>query len=244
MGAFDTRVAVVTGAARGQGLAEARLFVAEGASVVLVDVLGDLGRQAAQELGAGALFVEGDVASGADWTVVVDTATAAFGGVDVLVNNAGVHVNSSFDNTSEELFRRVLDTNLMGAFLGMKAVVPEMRKRGGGTIVSTASAAAFKAIPLSSAYIASKFALRGLTRAAALELGPDRIRVNCVCPGLIRTAMSERLLQYHEEEIVPTIPLRRVGKPEDVAELVLFLASEAAGFITGVEYLIDGGSMA
>jgi 3alpha(or 20beta)-hydroxysteroid dehydrogenase len=244
MGVLEQRVAIVTGAARGQGLAEAQRFVTEGASVVLVDRLDDELQEATAALGPSARCVVGDVGSADVWSDVVQTTTSAFGGVDILVNNAGVHVNRSFDDTDEQTFRAVLDTNLVGAFLGTKAVTPSMRARGGGAIVNTSSAAAFKAIPMSSAYVASKFGLRGLTRATALELGPDRIRVNAICPGVVRTPMSATLLRYHEEEITPKIPLRAVAEPADIADLVLFLVSDAAAYITGGEYLIDGGSMA
>lgn len=243
-GVLDGRVAIVTGAARGQGLAEAKKFLAEGASVVLVDKLGDVGRDAVASLGPNARFVEADVSSAEAWSIVVDETLAAFGGIDILVNNAGVHLNRSFDDTDESTMRFIMDTNLMGPFLGMRAVVPHMRTRGGGAIVNTSSASAFKAIPLSSAYVSAKFALRGLTRTTALELGPDHIRVNAVCPGLIRSSMSATLLRYHEDEMTAAIPLGFVGEPEDVADLVCFLVSDAARYITGGEYLIDGGSLA
>jgi len=243
-GVLDGRVAIVTGAARGQGLAEATKFLAEGASVVLVDKLGDVGREAAASLGAAAHFVEADVTSPDAWAIIVDETLSLFGGIDVLVNNAGVHLNRSFDDTDESTMRFIMDTDFMAPFLAMRAVVPHMRVRGGGSIVNTSSASAFKAIPLSSAYVSAKFALRGLTRAAALELGPDRIRVNAVCPGLIRTAMSATLLRYHEDEMTAAIPLGFVGEPGDVAELVCFLVSDAARYITGAEYLIDGGALA
>jgi len=244
MGVLDGKVAVVTGAARGQGLAHARRFAAEGASVVMVDVLGTEGKEAAQTMGQAAVFVERDVALAEAWDHIVDTAVSSFGGIDILVNNAGIHVNRAFEDTDEATFRRVLDTNLLGTFLGMKAVVPAMKARGGGSIVNTASAASFKAVPLSSAYVASKFAVRGLTRSAAMELGPFGIRVNSVSPGLIRSPMSEVLLRYHEDELVPNIPLGRVGTPDDVAELMLFLVSDASKFISGTDHLIDGGTLA
>ncbi|MDT3440322.1 MULTISPECIES: SDR family NAD(P)-dependent oxidoreductase [unclassified Pseudofrankia] len=244
MGVLDGRVAIVTGAARGQGLAEAERFVAEGASVVLVDRLGEQGKAAAGGLGTAARFVCGDVAAEQTWAQAVDTATGEFGGLDILVNNAGVMVSRGLVDTDEATFRDVLDTNLVGAFLGIRAVVPAMRARGGGAIVNTASAAGIKAIPMGSAYVASKFGLRGLSRAAALELGRDQIRVNCVCPGLVRTEMAADMLRYHEREALSHIPLGFAAEATDVADLVLFLVSDASRVITGGEYLIDGGSIA
>ncbi|ONH27100.1 SDR family NAD(P)-dependent oxidoreductase [Pseudofrankia asymbiotica] len=244
MGVLDGRVAIVTGAARGQGLAEAERFVAEGASVVLVDRLGEQGKAAADGLGTAARFVGGDVAAEQTWAQAVDVATAEFGGLDILVNNAGIMVSRGLVDTDEATFRDVLDTNLVGAFLGIRAVVPAMRARGGGAIVNTSSAAGIKAIPMGSAYVASKFGLRGLSRAAALELGRDRIRVNCVCPGLVRTEMAADLLRYHEREALSRIPLGFAAEATDVADLVLFLVSDASRAITGGEYLIDGGAIA
>ncbi|MBL7501188.1 SDR family oxidoreductase [Frankia sp. CNm7] len=244
MGVLDGKVAIITGAARGQGLAEAERFVAEGASVVLVDVLGEQGKAAAERLGAPARFVPGDVASQQTWDEAIAVATEEFGGLDVLVNNAGVMVSRSLVDTDEATLRSVLDTNLVGAFLGIRAVVPAMRARGGGSIVNTSSAAGMKGMLNGSAYVASKFGLRGLSRAAALELGRDRIRVNCVCPGLVRTEMAADLLRYHEKEALAQIPLGYPAEPTDVADLVLFLASDAARAISGGEYVIDGGSIA
>jgi 3alpha(or 20beta)-hydroxysteroid dehydrogenase len=244
VGVLDGKVAVVTGAARGQGLAEAERFVAEGASVVLVDRLADLGKAAAERLGDAARFVAGDVADEATWAAALAVATDEFGGLDILVNNAGIMVSRSLVDTDEATFRGVLDSNLVGAFLGIRAVVPAMRARGGGAIVNTASAAGIKAIPMGSAYVASKFGLRGLSRAAAIELGRYQIRVNCVCPGLVRTEMAADLLRYHEKEALAQIPLGVPAEASDVADLVLFLVSDAARAISGGEYLIDGASIA
>ncbi len=244
MGVLVGKVAIVTGAAHGQGLAEAARFVAEGASVVLTDVLGDEGTAAAATLGANARFVTHDITSAADWDTVVDTAVREFGGLDILVNNAGIHVVRPIEDTDEATFRRVLDINLVGAFLGIQAATPALRTRGGGSIVNIASIAGLKAVPVSVAYVTSKFGLRGLTRSAAAELGVYGIRVNAVCPGVIRTEMTRAVLDDREARVASVIPLRRVGEPEEVADLVLFLASEASRWITGAEHVIDGGSMA
>ncbi|MGD9795360.1 MAG: SDR family NAD(P)-dependent oxidoreductase [Acidimicrobiia bacterium] len=244
MGVLEQRVAIVSGGARGQGLAHAQRFVAEGASVVIIDLLAEEGERAAGELGEAARFVCGNVADAMCWAEAVETAVSAFGGLDILVNNAGKHVNRSFDDTDEAVFRSMLDNNLMGAFLGTRAVVPEMRRRGGGAIVNISSASGFKAIMMSTGYVTAKFAVRGLTRATALELADDGIRVNCVGPGLIRTEMSRALLKWHADDVLPKIPLKRAAEPEEVSELVLFLVSDASRYITGGEYLIDGGSLA
>ena len=243
-GTFAGKVAIVTGAARGQGLVEAERFVAEGASVVLTDVLADEGAAAAARLGASARFVEHDITSADAWATVVATAVDMFGGLDILVNNAGIHVQRAIEETDEATFRRVIEVNLVGAFLGIQAATPALKARGGGSIVNIASIAGLKAVPVSVAYISSKFGLRGLTRSAALELGPSGIRVNAVCPGVIRTPMTERLIVDREDEVALAIPLRRIGEPIDIAEVVLFLASDAASFVTGGEYVVDGGSMA
>ena len=244
MGVLDGKVAIVTGAARGQGLAEATRFVAEGASVVLTDVLVDEGREAAAGLGPAARFVSHDITSADAWAEVITSTSAAFGGIDILVNNAGIHLQRAFEDTDEAAFRRVLDTNLVGAFLGIKAVVAPMRERGGGAIVNIASIAAMRAVPASAAYVSAKFGLRGLTRATAMELGPYGIRVNAVCPGMIRTPMTDAVVDEREPALAAGLPLRRIGEPDDVADVVLFLVSDASRWVTGAEHVVDGGSLA
>jgi 3alpha(or 20beta)-hydroxysteroid dehydrogenase len=244
VGVLDGKVAIVTGAARGQGLAEATRFVAEGASVVLTDVLVDEGREAAAGLGPAARFVSHDITSADAWAEVVASTSAAFGGIDILVNNAGIHLQRAFEDTDEAAFRRVLDTNLVGAFLGTKAVVAPMRERGGGAIVNIASIAAMRAVPASAAYVSAKFGLRGLTRATAMELGPYGIRVNAVCPGMIRTPMTDAVVDEREPTLAAGLPLRRIGEPDDVADVVLFLVSDASRWVTGAEHVVDGGSLA
>ena len=242
---LDGKVALITGAARGQGLAEAERFVAEGASVVLTDVLVDDGVAAAARLGEAARFVEHDVRSAEAWAAAVAVAVEEFGGLDILVNNAGVYGQVPFEALDEATFRRFIDINLVGTFLGMQAAVPLMKARGGGAIVNISSLAGLHAVAGASAYSASKFAVRGLSRTAAAELGPYGIRVNIVCPGIIRTPMIDgALAARNEDELSAHLPLRRIGEPADVAELVLFLTSDASRFITGTEHVIDGGSMA
>lgn len=244
MGQLDGKVALVTGAARGQGLAEATRFVAEGAAVVLTDVLVDEGAAAAAALGERARFIAHDVRSGEAWAEVVAFAVQEFGGVDILVNNAGVYGQVPLPELDETTFRRFLDINLVGPFLGIQSVTPSMIERGGGAIVNISSLAGLYAVPFAAAYTTSKFGLRGLTRAAAKELGPHGIRVNTICPGIIRTPMIAGTVEEREHEVAAGLPVRRIGEAEDVANLVLFLVSEQSSFITGTEHVIDGGSRA
>ncbi|WP_067482974.1 glucose 1-dehydrogenase [Actinomadura hibisca] len=237
---LEGKVAVVTGAARGQGAAEARLLAEAGAKVLVTDVL-DEGREVAAEIGAAARFVHHDVTDAASWAEVVATATGEFGRLDVLVNNAGIWRTAPIDQETEERFEQILRINLIGPFLGIQAAVPAMRAAGGGSIVNISSTAGLRGIPGHSAYGASKFGLRGLTRSAALDLAADGIRVNSVHPGAIDTPMVAAAGFERGEGKYERVPLRRVGVPEDVAGLVLFLASDASSYITGTEFAVDGG---
>ncbi|MFF2810898.1 glucose 1-dehydrogenase [Streptomyces sp. NPDC058000] len=239
---LDGKVAVITGAGRGQGAAEARLFVASGARVVLGDVREEEGRALAAELGDAARFVRHDVTDADGWRTVVDTAATAFGRLDVLVNNAALWRTAPVDQETEENFDRLLRVNLLGPFLGIQAAVPALRSAGGGSIVNISSTAGLRGIPGHSAYGASKFGLRGLTKSAALDLAADRIRVNSVHPGMIDTPMVAGALgPAPGEQEWPRVPLRRIGRPDEVAELVRFLASDASAYITGAEFAVDGG---
>jgi 3alpha(or 20beta)-hydroxysteroid dehydrogenase len=240
MGRLDGKVALVTGAARGIGEATARAFAAEGAEVVLADKRDDVGRAVAEELDA--RYVSLDVTSEEAWA----DAVASVGGIDVLVNNAGIMRVAPLLETDLDTFRKVVDTNLVSAFLGMKAVVPSMQARGGGSIVNFSSPQGLEGRHGMSAYTASKFGVRGLTRTAAMELGVHGIRVNAVIPGPTRTAMTERKGWSDEDydAVYGGYPLGRMGRPEEVAAVCLFLASDESSFCTGADFVADGGVLA
>jgi 3alpha(or 20beta)-hydroxysteroid dehydrogenase len=253
MGKLDGRVVIVTGAARGQGEQEARLFAAEGARVVLADVLDDQGEALAKELGQ--TYVHLDVGREADWAAAVTAAKQAYGRIDGLVNNAGIlRFNALLDTPLDE-FMNVVQVNQVGCFLGIKAVAPEIAAAGGGTIVNTASYTAMTGMAAVGTYAATKHAVLGLTRVAAIELAPQGIRVNAVCPGAIDTPMSnparldpeadpEEMSRALDELYHRLVPLGRVGRPEEVARLALFLTSEDSSYITGQPFVIDGGWLA
>jgi 3alpha(or 20beta)-hydroxysteroid dehydrogenase len=237
-GRLDGKVVVVTGAARGQGEAEARLFVAEGAQVVATDVLADEVEAVASDLGSAAVAVTHDVTDAEAWSRVIATAEERFGGVDVLVNNAGVHWIRLLVDEDPAALERLLRVNLVGPYIGMQAVVPAMVARGGGSIVNISSFAGLSGAWGHSAYGATKWGLRGLTKTAALELGPSGIRVNSVHPGPIDTPM---LPVPADSPLFAAHPLGRAGTAEEVAEAVLYLASDASAYVTGAEITVDGG---
>ncbi|MBL1078514.1 glucose 1-dehydrogenase [Nocardia sp. 2] len=233
------KVALITGAARGQGAAEARLFAERGAQVVITDVLETEGKELAESIGAAARFVRHDVTDADSWNAAVAEAVSSFGKLDVLVNNAAIYTMKPLVETSAEELERILKVNLVGAFHGIKAVIPAMTEAGGGSIVNISSQAGLEGLMNHSAYGSSKWGLRGLTKIASLELGPQQIRVNSVHPGPIATPMVPYLTTGPGS--FPTLPLERTGLPEEVAELVAFLASDAAAYITGAEVTVDGG---
>lgn len=242
MSRLDGKVALVSGAARGQGAAEARLFVAEGARVVMGDLLDDEGRDVAASLGDDAHYVHLDVTQEASWTQAVHIATERFGRLDVLVNNAGIFRMSPLLDLSVADYMTVVTVNQVGVFLGMKTAAPAMIAAGGGSIVNISSIDGLVGSTNSLAYVASKFAVRGMTKTAALELGHHGIRVNSVHPGGIRTPMvTEALGDQAAGAMFANVPLGRIGEPEEVAKLALFLASDESSYSTGSEFVIDGG---
>jgi len=241
MDRLRNKVILISGGARGQGAAEARLSVAEGARVVIGDVLEAEGRALAAELGDAAKFVRQDVTLESDWNTAV-RAAEALGGLHGLVNNAGIYQPRRLMDTDTELFERHMRINQLGCFLGMKCVVPLMERSGGGSIVNISSVAGLRGSPGAIAYSATKWALRGMTKAAAVDLAPRKIRVNSVHPGPIDTDMLKVRTPEQNAARVQQVPMKRMGTSEEVANLVLFLLSDESGFITGAEVAIDGGA--
>lgn len=243
MGRMDGWVAVVTGAGRGQGEAEARRLAAEGALVVLGDVLDAEGEAVARDIGSSATYVHLDVSSEDDWERVVATATG-LGPWKVLVNNAGVFRAAAIVDTTLADYRSVIDINQIGTFLGVRAAAAGMRTSGGGSIINISSISGFMPQNGVVSYASSKFAIRAITRVAALELGPHGIRVNSVHPGGVDTAMGNPLGSDDVDEAYGFLPLARMAKPDDIASVVAFLASDESAYITGAELVVDGGWLA
>jgi 3alpha(or 20beta)-hydroxysteroid dehydrogenase len=241
MNRLSGKIILISGGARGQGAAEARFCVAEGARVVIGDVLEAQGEQLASELGDAAVFVRQDVTRQDDWEKAVNAA-AGLGGLHGLVNNAGIYQPKTLMETDIELFERHMRVNQLGCFLGMKIVVPLMERSGGGSIVNISSVAGLRGSPGAIAYSATKWALRGMTKAAAIDLAPRKIRVNSVHPGPIDTEMLQVQTPEQARRRLEAVPMKRRGTAEEVANLVLFLLSEESGYITGAEVAIDGGA--
>jgi 3alpha(or 20beta)-hydroxysteroid dehydrogenase len=238
-------VALISGGARGQGEAEVRLFVGEGAKVVFGDVLDDLGEAVAKDLGDDAVYLHQDVRREEDWNAAVGEAVSRFGSLDVLVNNAGIVVMDvlTHDTTLED-YMRVIEVNQIGVFLGMRAAIPAMLRNRRGSIINISSTAGILGIAGSIAYNASKFAVRGMTKTAALEYGKAGIRVNSIHPGMIATPMVQSLLDQMTPEFYAAYAIPRAAQPQEVGNLALFLASDESSFCTGAEYLVDGGWLA
>lgn len=245
MARLQGKVAIITGAAQGMGEAHAREFIAEGAKVLLTDVNAEAGGRLADELGDNAKFMRLDVTDEAGWAAAVAAVEAAFGPVTVLVNNAGIlGPGARAADLAEADFTRVIAVNQTATFLGIKAVIPSMQKAGGGSIVNVSSISGIVAIygTPNVAYAASKFAVRGITKQVAIEYGGDNIRCNSVHPGYIRTPMMTAALNDEQIKIASgSVPIGRVGEPVDVAKMVVYLASDESGFVTGSEHIIDGG---
>ena len=243
MGSFDGAVVLVTGGARGLGAAHAAGFVQEGADVVIADVLDAEGEELAHRLGPKARFCHLDVTAPERWAEIVDATEASCGPITVLINNAGIAGNyTRLVETKATDFRRVVDVNLTGAFFGIRAVAPSMRRAGGGSIINVSSVGGMVGAPTLAAYSATKWALRGLTRTAALELAEAGIRVNSVHPGIIDTPLAraaDGTLEFSEN-----IPLRRPAQAREVTDMVMFLASPRSGYSTGSEFVLDGGMLA
>ncbi|MEV7372939.1 glucose 1-dehydrogenase [Streptomyces sp. NPDC090301] len=247
MGRFDHRTVLVTGGTGGQGASHVRAFHAEGANVVIAGITEDRGRALAAELGERALSVRLDVTDEHAWTAAVTAAEERFGPLSVLVNNAGVQNPAApIETTDQRVWNRILDINLTGTFLGIKAAVPSLRRNGGGVIVNIASTSGIGGTAFYAPYVAGKWAVRGLTKTAALELGRDDIRVNALHPGVIETpfitepaAGSDTPISDFYSPEPYAIP--RLGEPADITRALLFLSSDDAAFVTGSEFVIDGG---
>jgi len=250
MGKLDEKVAIVTGAASGIGKATARLFSVEGAKVVVADWDEEAGAAVAAELrreGGHAIFVQADVSRSEDMQRMVQAALNEFGRIDILINNAGIEgQQAQTADATEENWDHVMEVNLKSVFLGMKYVIPQMLAQGGGAIVNNASVAGLVGFAGSPAYCASKGGIIQLTRVTALEYAARSIRVNCVCPGVILTPMVERVAMTQEvmQALVGMEPVGRLGRPEEIASAILFLASDEASYVTGAILPVDGGLVA
>ena len=245
MGRLDGKVAIVTGGAQGQGAAIARAFVSEGAKVAIADIADEPGKQLADELGGEAIFVHHDVSDEESWKALVAETTSTFGPVTALVNNAGVLQFAELTTMETADFERLFRINVLGCFLGMKTVAPVMAEAGGGSIMNCSSVEGLAGMPTLVAYTGTKFAIRGMTKAAAMELGPKNIRVNSVHPGMVDTGMTRGYAgDAGMEWAAKRVALKRVGQPEDIAPMYVFLASDESSFSTGAEFVADGGATA
>ena len=250
MGRLDEKVAIISGGARGQGAAEAKMFAREGAKVVFGDLLDDEGLKVEaeiRELGGEATYVHLDVTREAEWQSAVDTAVDRYGKLDILVNNAGILIRKGIEDTTEEDWDRIMAVNAKGTFFGIKSAIPAMRQAGGGSIINISSTAGLVASPTGSAgYTATKGAVRLLTKSTAIQYAKEGIRCNSVHPGPIDTEMIQDTLTDPAlmAERMQRLPLGRVGTAEEIAYGVLYLASDESSFVTGSELVIDGGATA
>ncbi|BDB44752.1 MULTISPECIES: glucose 1-dehydrogenase [Mycobacterium] len=235
------KTAIITGAASGIGAETARRLAAEGATVVLADINLTGAATVAEQIGSQARPTRLDVTDGSAWTALLERVNTELGPVHVLVNSAGVASSAPIDDLAEAEFRRVMDINALGTFLGLQAVVPAMRRAGGGSIINVSSLAGLVGMAQSLAYCASKWAVRGMTRSAALDLGADRIRVNSVHPGVIDTPILGGIRDIVDQILPPNLPLGRIGRADEIANMILFLASDESSYTTGCEFTADGG---
>ena len=245
MGKLDGQVALISGGARGQGEQQARLFAREGAAIAIGDVLEEDGNRVAESIndtGGDAMFRKLDVSDQSSWAEMVDATTERFGKLNILINNAAILSNASIEDTTAQEYLEMIKINQVGVWLGIRAAIKAMREAGGGCIINTSSTAGLEGYPDSSAYVASKFAVRGLTKVAALELGPYNIRVNSVHPGPIDTLMTtnEDTPRRPDGDIPVRMPIPRFGRVDEVAKMMLFIAADAT-YSTGSEFVIDGG---
>ena len=248
LGRLEGKVALISGAARGMGKAEAILFADEGARVVVCDVRDDEGKAVAAGIGDAALYQHLDVTSEDDWERAIEATEGAFGRLDVLVNNAGIAEAAPLAEMTLDSYRRVTEVNQTGVFLGMRAAVEPMTRAGGGSIINISSIDGLIGMDFILSYVASKWAVRGMTKTAARELAPRGIRVNSIHPGFIYThlaveseealAPTHAVLDAHTERLAP---MKRTGEPEEIARLALFLASDESSYSTGSEFVADGG---
>jgi NAD(P)-dependent dehydrogenase (short-subunit alcohol dehydrogenase family) len=252
-GLLEGKSVLITGGGGGIGRATALAFAREGARVAVADIRLEAARETValvNAAGGQATSLSGEVARDDDVRAMVDGVIAAYGRLDCAFNNAGIagfQVDAAGKKTaewSEEAFDRMIAVNLKGVWLCMRHELPLMQKQGGGAIVNTGSIAGLAGLPTSSAYVAAKHGVIGLTKTAALEYAEDNIRVNAVCPGFIRTAMTEDTMRRRGEQILAQVPFRRMGKPEEIAEMVVWLCSDRASYISGTAYNVDGGWMA
>ena len=241
MGKLDGKVAIITGAAQGMGASHAKLFVSEGAKVAVTDVKVDEGTKLVESLGAdNAIFIKHDVSSEDDWNNVVKTTKDKFGKIDILVNNAGITFAKGIQDISKDDYVKIFQINQLGSFLGLKAVAKEMTAQPSGSIINVSSLNGL--VGGAVGYTDTKFAVRGMTKAASLELAPQGVRVNSVHPGVIETPMiSQPGTEEAVKQFAKTIPMRRIAKPEEISKLVLFLASDDSSYSTGSEFIADGG---
>lgn len=241
MGRVEGKTVIVTGGTRGMGAAHVRMLAAQGANVVFTaGASQDAGQALEREVGDAVRFVQQDVRSEADWARVVDFAERSFGPVTGLVNNAAVVRSAPIEEMPLEMYNEVIAVNQVGAFLGIRAVIPSMRRAGGGSIINVSSIAGLVAARTSIAYGASKFALTGMTKAAAYELGISNIRVNTVYPGAINTRMTNDSEQLRKN-MMPLVALKRVAEPEEVSYMIVYLLSDESAYVTGADFAIDAG---